>query len=141
MSPAEQYPTAPLVYHSALLGQNRDAGRGWEEQSARSPSCRTCGPQGHRAGLAAAAAPLGCSWPGASSVLRTEVLDRVTLRGKIAQPAPGVLTICFACSQNESSLESFFSSCRNLQSLAHSPVCNFVLHHALFQEVELPMIS
>lgn len=28
--------------------------------------------------------------------------------------------------------KSFYSSCRNLQSLAHSLVCHFVLYHALF---------
>lgn len=80
-------------------------------------------------------------WAGGSQLCALKQLDRVTLRGKVAQPAPGVLSICFAHFQNQSWLESFFSSCRNLQSLAHSPICHFVLHHALFQEVELAMIS
>lgn len=78
---------------------------------------------------------------GGSQPCALKQLDRVTSRGKVAQLASGVLSICFAHFQNQFWLKKFFSSCRNLQSLAHSPICHFVLHHALFQEVELPMIS
>lgn len=52
---------------------------------------------GRRAGLAAPAAPRGCSlgW-GDLGLCALKQLDRVTLREKVAQPAPGVLSICFA---------------------------------------------
>lgn len=158
VSSAEQYPTAPAVHHSSALlasmGQNRVWAQGWEEQNihlfGRTSTlwCTTGFPQGlpscpgaqSRAGCSSSTTGLCPDW-GGSQPCALKQLDRVTLRGKVAQLASGVLSICFAHFQNQSWLKKFFSSCRNLQSLAHSPICHFVLHHALFQEVELPMIS
>lgn len=126
---------AALTCLLGAVGQDGDVGRGWRSRG-HLPLMQDRLSSGHRAGLPA---PLAAPWAG--HLLGTEAAAQGDTEGEDCSAEPGVLSICFARFQNESWLESFFSSCRNVQSLAHSPVCHFVLHHVLFQEVELPMIS
>lgn len=57
---------------------------------------RASPPSGAPAGLAPAAAPRGCSLPGGSWALCTGAAGQGDIEGKVAQPAPGVLSICFS---------------------------------------------
>ena len=93
--------------------------------------------QRHKAGLGARAAAFGYSlWVLGILLVSVHCINWTGCcwGGRLLSQHQGfwVFVLLVSKISPDCKAKSFFSSCRNQQSLAHSLVCHFVLHHALF---------